>query len=361
VPFCGYKMSSMHDNLKWISRYGLLLLTPDFAPQDLVGPLFEWFRRWDSEPVAAVAHCFNVAEITSLYAGRVTHKSRKGRMHSGWLSPRLYEMGTSILLVLRSRAETPPLQDRIRHDKGISRYGEHTEEHVRGLSRISDRCLSLIHTPDNYEGFFHLAHLVIGSEGTAASLQPDREAITEDQLATLISKPDLKDESHPFDLLFRLIQQGVVLLTADPRVKIPLQFLKTLLREIVAERNRVAKIASSQELEDETWISLSKLQPALASLTAQQFATNVDIASWPELKFHNATLELCRVMQEMCERESFNTMLSHDVIEVFRRSQLPLDRWDEHRLHILAAFHGQDSASDAAAPVATETSMNTKT
>jgi hypothetical protein len=53
-------------------------------------------------------------------------------------------------------------------------------------------------------------------------------------------------------------------------------------------------------------------------------------------------------MQEMCARESFDPCLSRDVIETFRRNQLMLDPWDEQRLHVLAAFHGVDSSSDAA-------------
>jgi hypothetical protein len=348
------------ENLGRISQYGLLLLTPDFAPQKLIRPLFDWFERWDSEPVAAAAHCFNVAEITLLYAGRVTHRSRKGRMHSGWLSPRLYGLGTSLLLVLKSRVGAPPFQYRISKVKGISRYGEHTEAHVRGMSKISDRCLSLIHTPDNYEGFFHLAELVVGSEGTAAALHPEREPIAEEQLATLINKPDLKDEIHPFDLIFRLIEQAAILLRVDPRVKIPPRILNTVFREVAAARDRLARLSESQQLEDETWNALSKLQPALADLTSRQLQPVAEIESWPKLKFSNAMLELCRVLQEMCERKTFNTLLSHDLVEIFRRVQLPLDAWEEQRLHVLAAFHGQDSASDAAAPLPPDIAGNTK-
>src|SRR5262245_12749622 len=85
--------------LSRIGQYGALLLTPDFAPQELVGTLFQWFQKWKSAPVAAVCHCFNPAENTLLYAGRVTHRNRKGRMHSAWLSPRLYGMGSCVLLI----------------------------------------------------------------------------------------------------------------------------------------------------------------------------------------------------------------------------------------------------------------------
>jgi hypothetical protein len=333
--------------LSHISRYGVLLLTPDFAAQDLVASLFGWFRSSSCEPVAAACHCLRPAEITLLYAGRITHRNRKGRMHSAWLSPRLYEMGTSILIILRSTDGAPPLQERISVAKGISRYGEHTEEQLRGLSKIADRCFSLIHSPDNYEGFFHLTELVIGTEATKTSLDLDREPLAEKELAALIPKADLANEPHPFDLIFRLLQQGVALLTSDPRAGIPRPLLRRVFERVAAERERLRRIVANQQLEEETWRALSKLHPELTSLTEHQFGAGNQIACWDKLKFYNASLELCRVMQQMCVRESFNTLLSHDIIDTFRRNQMQLEKWDVQRLHVLAAFHGVDSDADA--------------
>jgi hypothetical protein len=342
------------ESLANISRYAALMLTPDFAPQGLMRPLFEWFERWGCLPVAAVPHCFNPAEITLLYAGRVTHRSRKGRMHSSWLSPRLYGLGASVLLILRGTDGAEPLQERIRRDKGISRYGEHTSEHLRGISRIADRCISLVHSPDDYEGFLHLTELVIGMEAAAAALRPGRETISEEHLSALAPKVDLAAEPHPFDLLLRLMQQGVALVIADPMAHGPTLLPRELFRAVGEERGRLNDLASDRRLdadpwrlETQTWRSLSRLAPQLAALTAQQSDARDASGSWDGLKVAHARLELCRVMQEMCARESFDPRLSHDIVEIFRRNHLALDAWDEQRLHVLAAFHGRDTFSDA--------------
>ncbi len=332
--------------LSRVSQYGALLLTPDFAPQNLTKDLFRWFDRWHSFPCAVVCHRFTPAETTLLYAGRITHRSRKGRMHSGWLSPRLYAMGTSILIVLKTTDRTQPLQPQIKNAKGISRYGEHTAGDLRGMSKIADRCLSLVHTPDNYDGFFHSLDLVMGNEGTKTILEDDLEAVTEEQFAAIVPKAGLVDEPHPFELLFRLILQGVAVLIGDPRVKISRTLLTDVFERVGKERTRLATL-SGQPLEGEAWKSLCGIGPELGTLAAHQFKLNDQFASWTKLKIDQSRLELCRVLQEMCNREAFDTRLSFDIVETFRRNQIELDPWDVQRLHVLAAFHGVDSASDA--------------
>ncbi len=63
-------------------------------------------------------------------------------------------------------------------------------------------------------------------------------------------------------------------------------------------------------------------------------------ASWDDLRFENARLELCRILEALCDRQAFSPSLSFAAIEVFHRNHLVLGDWDQHRLHVLAAFHG---------------------
>lgn len=145
-------------------------------------------------------------------------------------------------------------------------------------------------------------------------------------------------EPHPFDYIFRLIQQGLALFIGDPRTPAPISTLRKVFEQVRHERAYLREVELGSPLVEEAWKALARIAPALSELSKQNNAYELG-NSFHVLCLVNARIELCKVMEALCDRSSFNPRLSFAAIEIFRRNHLLLGSWDQHRLHVLAAFH----------------------
>jgi hypothetical protein len=173
-------------SLLQMPQYACLLLTPDFNDQQqLFSYLFRWFEKWQATPISVVPYKLTPSDVTLLYSRRTTHKNRQRRIHSEWLTHQLYASGTSLFIVLRSKCSEPPLQDVVRKAKGRSFYSQHNFNDLRGISRISDCCFSLLHSPDDYESFFRDAKMFLGVEGIRKTLNSTRNKLDINHIISL--------------------------------------------------------------------------------------------------------------------------------------------------------------------------------
>ena len=318
-------------------HHAILTATPDLIAGGLVRALLRRLKSNGIVPVALIPHVFSEAESFMLYGGRVTHQTGESRLHSKWLSPRMFTAGTSLVALLRQDGGDEPLQRRLMSLKGRGRLGEYREDQLRGLSRSVDRSLSLVHSPDDLEGLLHETDLLLGREVLHCALEPGLAALGEEAAAALVGE-DEGGERHLFDILFQVIGRAASLCVCDPSSGSAAP-ARELLRESEAERRRLAAEPLTPGLADEAWRAVADRSEGLRALFRSERDRLDWELPWLDLRRRLARVRLLRLLVEGSERSRFDPRLSEAVVEALRDAQLPLGRWETHRLHVVAAFH----------------------
>lgn len=320
-----------------LAPYAVLTATPDLIAARLVRALVRRLKANGIVPVALIPHVFSEAESFMLYGGRVTHQTGESRLHSKWLSPRMFTAGTSLVALLRQEGGGEPLQRRLMSLKGRGRLGEYREDQLRGLSRSVDRSFSLVHSPDDLEGLMHETDLLLGRHVLRSAIEPGLAALDEDEAAALVGEDKL-DEAHLFDILFQVIGRAAALCICDPGSESAGPARK-LLRESEAERGRLAGEPLSPALADEAWRAVADRAEGLRALfRSERDRLDWDLP-WLDLRRRLARVRLLRLLVDASERAHFDPRVSEALVAALREAQLPLSRWEAHRLHVVAAFH----------------------
>jgi hypothetical protein len=319
------------------ARYAVLTATPDLVQQHLLPRLLQMLLDHQIDVVAAIPRVFTAADAVMLYDGHITHKSEEPRTHSGWLAPRLFAAGPSLMLVLRSRTAGEALVARVAALKGRSRIGQYRSDQMRGLSRITDRSLSLVHSPDDFAGVLHELGLFAGTRGIAAVFEEQRGALAKAVLEAILPSTTLASEPNPFDILPRVMAQAAAM-CACAALNSPHEAL-SLLHELQACRRELGRFPIDSALELALWRLLAPLQGHVDAL----FKAERDKLDWnwpaQDLRHALKRLELLSVLRRSCSPRDFDLQESNALADALRACHLPPAPWDEHRLDLIAAYH----------------------
>ena len=319
--------------------FSVLTATPDLLAQGLVPALLNKLAARGVRVVGAMPYAFSPPAATELYAGRITHQRHESRKHSGWLNPRMFAAGPSLILFLRSDGPGTLLVNRIREMKGSSRLGEHTPDQLRSLSPLTDRGFSLVHSPDDIEGVMHELGIVLGARAMAEVLVPERPSVRSEEIVSILPFVPLSAERHPFDILPRVIAQVASLCACAPFNAAIAGPASRLFDGAQRCRHQLARHPVDQTLEHKLWTELSSLQDGVDQLIVAQ-RTQLD---WtlPALVLR-VVLEIALLLTTVtsaCVEEMFTAMECEALIKALHACHVSLSDWDEHRLRLIAAYH----------------------
>lgn len=331
-----------------ISQLSVLTATPDLLDQRLVPALLARLSQQRVSVVGAMPHVFSAPAAAELYAGRVTHQRTEPRLHAGWLNPRLFTAGPSLILFLRSDGASPPLVDLVREMKGSSRLGEHRPEHLRSLSPLTDRGFSLVHTPDDVEGVLHEIRLLLGERAVAELLAEGRPAVRPDEVISILPGVPLTAEAHPFDILPRVVAQVAATCACAPMNSGIAEPAGRLFDEVRRCRDRLNRQVVDKTLEEELWRAMAAMEEPLRQLVTAQRA-HVDWALPPmDLRRALRAAALLTAVASACLEERFTVLECEAMIEALHACHLNPSYWDEHRLRLIAAYHRRTPSSSHA-------------
>ncbi|WP_285659561.1 hypothetical protein [Actinomycetospora sp. NBRC 106375] len=132
------------------SDHGFILLLPDGIMQGLVTAIGAHLGRYGVHPVAATARTLTERDRTALYEhGNRSKTSARGRAHGPTMTRRLLELDDSIAVVVRSDQAGRDVSRLLHNIKGPSSFLLRDPCGLRSISNSADRCMSLVHTPDD--------------------------------------------------------------------------------------------------------------------------------------------------------------------------------------------------------------------
>ena len=141
--------------VEWPGDLAVVVLLPDVLISGGVSKIGKALTGHGIRPVRARSVYLDATDAVAFYRGRSRSKSSaKGQRFGGLLTRRLFELDNSLVVLLRGTApgDGPGSLARYLHDlKGPSAYLQQRPGSLRATSRFADRCLSLMHTPDDDE------------------------------------------------------------------------------------------------------------------------------------------------------------------------------------------------------------------
>lgn len=139
----------------WPDDLAVVVLLPDTLLSMGVQRLGEGLDALGARPVRARSVRLDAGHAAAFYRGRQRSKSsEKGRRYGTVLTRRLFALDSSLVVLLKQHTDPGDgtgLSRRLHDLKGPSAYLQLRPGSLRALSRSSDRCLSLVHTPDDAE------------------------------------------------------------------------------------------------------------------------------------------------------------------------------------------------------------------
>lgn len=325
-------------------RLGLITATPDLVSQGLVLALLDRLADHGLRPLSAIPHIFTAAETFMLYSGKSTHpRSERTQLHSGWLAPRLFMGGISLIILLRSDTEvTGGVQSYLCDIKGASRAGAATRNQLRGLSPSCDRNLSLVHCPDDEAGVVHELRLIFGKSFArwVDSLDPCDQNILSENWVTKLVPPSSSESgsAHPAASWTTALLRAVCLLVCDPACGVDTQLASSLIDALERLRVRVesAEGASASRI---LWTGLAALEEPATRLHATTVAALQSRSDVTGFARATARATLSRVIEASCAGECVDPVLSSLLVNALSALGSPPGYLEEQRLHVTTAYY----------------------
>ncbi|MGC5330422.1 hypothetical protein [Micromonospora sp. DT62] len=136
---------------EWPGDLAVVVVLPDALLSGGVPGIGRILTGLGARPVRVRSVRLDAADAVAFYRGRPRSKSSvKGRQFGGLLTRRLFELDSSLVVLLRGEGHGS-LTRRLHDVKGPSAYLQQRPGSLRAASRFADRCLSLVHTPDDAE------------------------------------------------------------------------------------------------------------------------------------------------------------------------------------------------------------------
>ncbi|MEV8537104.1 hypothetical protein [Streptomyces sp. NPDC051211] len=160
----------------WPDDLAVVVLLPDTLLAGGIPALGESLAALGARPARVRSVRLDPGHAAAFYRGRPRSKSsEKGRRFGSILTRNLFALDSSLVVLLRQHtdpAEEGSLSRRLHDLKGPSAYLQLRPDSLRALSRTSDRCLSLVHTPDDAEDAAATAALFFDTPPATAGADP---------------------------------------------------------------------------------------------------------------------------------------------------------------------------------------------
>ncbi|OAP26121.1 MULTISPECIES: nucleoside-diphosphate kinase [Amycolatopsis] len=215
--------------------HALAVLLPDAVRLGLVPALGEELQARGFFPVACRSLQLDEEHLSTLYAGTRSKTSESGRQYGVLLTARLAAMDSSLAVVLGRRDGRDA--SRTLHDaKGASVPFERAPGTLRWLSRVSGRCLSLLHTPDDFAEARRDIAALFAPMGIDEVVAMDRRPSWR-EIADLRAYVPPGDESSRHSAVVTAILRLSVALTVDTAQSVGLGFpeVAALARDFLAD------------------------------------------------------------------------------------------------------------------------------
>lgn len=192
----------------WPDDLAVVVLLPDTLLSSGVQRLGEGLAALGARPVRARSVRLDAGHAAAFYRGRPRSKSsEKGRRYGTVLTRRLFALDSSLVVLLKQHTDPGDgagLSRRLHDLKGPSAYLQLRPGSLRALSRSSDRCLSLVHTPDDAEDAAATAALFFDAPRATATVD-NLAACGEDEAWSVV-----QDCRSPLPLTFDASRYAIV-------------------------------------------------------------------------------------------------------------------------------------------------------
>ena len=129
---------------------GFFLILPDALAQGLVPAIGRYLAQYDLHPVAVSAEVLGENHRAVLYDHGIRSKySQSGRMYGPKMTRSLLALDNCLAVLVTGGAPDQDVSQLLHCLKGQSSFLQSKPGSIRDLSYLSDRCMSLIHTPDD--------------------------------------------------------------------------------------------------------------------------------------------------------------------------------------------------------------------
>ncbi len=130
--------------------HAFILVAPEFVNSHGMYEVIRWILRSGGTVVGAKPIVVTPEKATRLYAkGAKRKQSPQKVINAKWLSLQQFALGDSLLLFLRGVNYSGDFQKMLAYDKGDSGAILKETEYFRKTSNLTNRCFSLVHTPDD--------------------------------------------------------------------------------------------------------------------------------------------------------------------------------------------------------------------
>lgn len=302
------------------SSYGLLVILPDALRQGLVPATGQRLARLGLYPTAARSVVMGQHDYDVLYADLARSKgSASGRRYGPPLTCALFELDNSLAVLLRGAVGTDVPQ--MLHDvKGPSSYLLRRPDGLRMISPLEDRCMSLIHTPDDWrQTVQHAEHFF-----PAAALKAAEFATSDlgwsllDHCRNYLGPQDARSR---YEVAVRLLARVIAVARVHTEFGDDVQDATSALARIEAW---LAEPPAEGQEEHERFLSL------MASLAALRLHTGLGVTVDSE--------HLGLLIRALSGTDDYAYPALDGVFGALNALSLRLTDWESHWLRVLMAF-----------------------
>lgn len=317
-------------------RLALLVCAPDLAAQELWGAVLQRLQQEACTPVYAIAHAFTAADTICMYSGFTSYAPEEGRTHAAWLTPALFSMGASVFLFVRVERESDAPQQAIAAIKGRSTRALHnSSQTLRSLSTLTDRCLGLLHAPDDLRECLSNLAILMRSDEALTILRSGGEAPALSTHVLQALAPPISPQSGQsnVEITANLLLQGLAALLADPRIAGPRLPASTLFDSVRSLRHALR----SGLTEPRFWLQLQQHEQPLRQLDSEIGDALVTEES-PDAVLRLSRRLLLQILVQLVRVQEYSPQVAKRVLDVFRLNGLYVCPWDRHRLNVIMSF-----------------------
>jgi hypothetical protein len=319
----------------------LVAVLPDMVQHGVWEALGTRLAAGAVEIVAATVTRVRPDDVIRLYAGNHHDRVASRRPESTNLSIELFSLDATVPVLLRTGLPGVDLVDLITKWKGDSAHGRRRLGDLRSVAPAADRCLSLLHAPDDRSALRHDGRVLFGPIfDRLIEERPDRP-IDVAAIARVRHYCPPAQEVHPWDIVFRSIVRGLTLLGVDARVEPSAETaaaaveLESTRRAVASERPEKTRSTVIAALRDANAV-VSGLDPPVI----RRVAGDALIEAQGETLDHRRR-ELRRAIELLTRPDLFCGPLADHVEETLLSNHLVLDAWEQHRLKSAIVFLGE--------------------
>lgn len=318
----------------------LVAVLPDMVQHGVWDALGRRLATAAVEIVATTVTRVSPDDVIRLYAGNRKDSSSLRRPESTNLSIELFSLDATVPVVLRTRLPGVDLVDIIARWKGQSAYGRRRPGDLRSVAPSADRCLSLLHAPDDRMGLRHDGRVLFGPVfDQLVERGPDR-SIDMAAVSRLRHHCPPGQAPHPWDILLRSIVRSLTLLAVDAHLA-PSEEAAAVAAELESLRLTVASTRPRQT-RTEVVAALRTAQVLVGRVpppAVRCFDGDPLIQARYEALGHRRR-ELHRAVDLVTRPDLFAGSLADHLEATLLANHLVLDPWERHRLKAAVVFLG---------------------